>query len=121
MLASPRTESIREVREVLFVDRIQYLDRRSLDNLVFQSSHAERPLPPVAFWYVCPTHWLRVIRSSLQSMGEILEIFLEVLYVVSPCLSVYIRKSLNAGTSEEETKPLVQDQVFTFFGPDSTV
>jgi len=94
MLASARAESIREIHEVHFVDGIQYLDSRPLDDLVLQCRHAERTLPPVAFWYVCPTHRLRVIRSSLQSMGEVLEILLEVLCVVPPRLSVHARSRL---------------------------
>src|ERR1035441_482770 len=91
MLASPRTESIREVRKILLVDRIHYLYGRPLDDLVLESRHAQRSLPPAPFGYVRPTHWLRVIRSPLQSMGEVLEIFLEVLCVVPPRLSVHAR------------------------------
>src|SRR5207253_5785075 len=37
---------------------------------------------------VHPTHWLRSVRSSLQPMGEVLEIVLEGLAVVPPRLSI---------------------------------
>ena len=48
MLAAPRPESVREAEEVRFVDGVQHLDRRALDDLVFQRGNPERPLPPVA-------------------------------------------------------------------------
>src|SRR5208337_584735 len=66
MLASPRSEPVRESKKVRFVDGVQHLDRRALDDFVFQSRHSERSLPPVGLWYIHPTHRLRSIRSSLQ-------------------------------------------------------
>ena len=49
MRASPWTESVREINEVLLVDRIQYFNGCSLGYLVLQRRHAKRSLPPVAF------------------------------------------------------------------------
>src|SRR5207245_4052044 len=89
MLASPRSESVRKAQKILFVDSVQHLDGRALDEFVFQHRNSERSFPPVALVDVRPTHRLRSIRSSLQPMGEILEVVLESLAVVPPCLSVH--------------------------------
>src|SRR6266478_2974308 len=89
MLASPRPESVRETKEVGFVDSVQHLDGRALDEFVFQHRNSERSFPPVALVDVRPTHRLGPIRSSLQPMGEILEIILESLAVVPPRLPIH--------------------------------
>src|SRR5712692_2797445 len=94
MLASPRPESVRETQKVGFVDSVQHLDGRALDDFVFQCGNSERSFPPVALVDVHPTHRLRSIRSSLQPMGEILEIVLEGLAVVPPRLSIHTGRGL---------------------------
>src|SRR5215472_4103591 len=75
-----------------FVNGVQYLDSRALDNFVFQHGYAERSFPSVALVDIHPTHRLRSVRSPLQPMGEILEVFLEGLAVVSPRLPVHTRR-----------------------------
>jgi hypothetical protein len=45
MLASPWPEPVRKTEKVRFVDSIQHLDRRALDDLVFQRRNSERSLP----------------------------------------------------------------------------
>src|SRR5690349_23681738 len=92
MLASPWPEPIRESEKIRFVDSVHHLDRRALDDLVFQRRYSERPLPPIGLGDVHPTHRFRSVRSSLQPMGEILEIVLEGLAVVPPCLTVHARR-----------------------------
>src|SRR6202023_3718509 len=87
MLASPRSETVRKTEEIRFVDGVQHLDGRALDDLVFQRRNSERSFPPVALVDIRPTHRLRSIRSSLQPMGEVLEVVLEGLAVVPPRLS----------------------------------
>src|SRR5436309_1055432 len=89
VLVSPRPETVREFGKVLFVDRVHHLHRRPLDNLVLQRRYAERSHPPVAFQDEPSPYWLGPIRSSLQSMGEVLEIVLQLLSVVSPRLSIH--------------------------------
>src|SRR5919108_2342840 len=89
MLASPWSEPVREAKKVRFVDGVQNLDRNTLDDLVFQRRYSERSLPPVGLGYVHPTHRLRSIRSSLQPVGEVLEIFFQLLPVVPPRLPVH--------------------------------
>src|SRR6266700_3193965 len=76
MLASPWPEPIRESEKIRFVDSVQHFDRRALDDFIFQHRNSERPLPPVGLGDKHPTHRLRSVRSSLQPMGEILEVVL---------------------------------------------
>src|SRR5262249_54690886 len=94
MLASPWAEPVREAEKIRFVDGVQDLDRRTLDDLVFQRRHSERSLPPVGLRYIHPTHRLRSVRSSLQPFGKVLEIPLQLLAVVPPRLTVHARRSL---------------------------
>src|SRR5467141_3459036 len=93
MLTAPWSEPVRKIEKVRFIDGIQHLDRRTLDDFVFQRRDSERSLPPVGLWYVHPTHRLRSVRSSLQPFGKILEISLQLLAVVSPRLSIHARRS----------------------------
>ncbi len=93
VLASPGPEPIRKTKEIRFIDSVQHLDRRALDDLVFQRRHSERSLPPVGFGDVHSTHRLRSVRSSLQPFRELLEIFFQLLPVVPPRLPVHARRS----------------------------
>src|SRR5467141_1528606 len=45
MLASPWPEPVRKSKKIRFVDGVQHLDRRTLDDLVFQRRDSERSLP----------------------------------------------------------------------------
>src|SRR4029077_16870992 len=92
MLASPWSEPIRITEKVRFVDSIQHLDRRALDDLVFQRRNSERSLPPVGLGDIHSTHWLRSVRSSLQPFGKVLEIPLQFFSVVPPRLPVHARR-----------------------------
>src|SRR5258706_780547 len=89
MLAAPWSEPVRKIEQVRFVDGIQPLDRRTLDDFVFQRRDSERSLPPVGLRDKHPTHRLRSVRSSLQPFGKILEIHLQLLAVVPPRLPVH--------------------------------
>src|SRR6266849_4530716 len=91
MLASPWSEPVRESEKIRFIDGIQHLDRRALDEFVFQRRNSERSLPPVGLRYIHPTHRFRSVRSSLQPFGKILEIHLQLLAVVPPRLPVHAR------------------------------
>src|SRR5450755_846273 len=90
MWTTSRSETVRETPEVLFVDRVQHLDGGTLDDLVFQRRNAERT-KFARFAHlldVNPTHRPGPVGSSLESMGEILEVCLEVLNVVLPRLAI---------------------------------
>src|SRR5690606_20243767 len=92
VLAASRPEPIREAEEVRFIDGVQHLDRRALDELVLQRGHTERPLPPVGLGDEHPANWLRPIRPSLQSIGQVSEVFLQPLAVVPPRLPIHARR-----------------------------
>ena len=47
--AAPRSKPVRKPQEVFFVDCIEHFHQRTLDDLVFQRSKAERALPPIRF------------------------------------------------------------------------
>ena len=44
VLAAPRSESIREAKKILLVDRLQNVHDRLLDDLVLQAQNAQWPL-----------------------------------------------------------------------------
>ena len=92
MLAAPWSEAIRKPEKIRFVDSIHHLDRRALDDLVFQRRNSERSLPPVGLRDKHPSHRLRSIRSSLQPFGKFLKIPFQLFAVVSPRLSVHARR-----------------------------
>src|SRR5580692_1361388 len=90
MRAAPRPESIRKSQKVQFIDRIQHLDRGTLDDLIFQRGNAEGPKLP-RFTHlrdVNSTHRPCSVRSPLESLGEVLEVRLEGLAVVLPRLAI---------------------------------
>src|SRR5579885_360664 len=92
MRAAPRSEPVGEAEKVGFVDGVQHLDRRTLDNLVFQRRYAERPLPPIGLGDVHPTNRLGPVRSSFQPRGKVLEILFQFLTVMPPRLPVHARR-----------------------------
>src|SRR5580704_5436651 len=89
MLTAPRPEPIRETEKVRFVDSVQHLDRRALDDLVFQRRYSERSLPPVGLRYIHSTHRLCSVRSAFQPVGKVPEISLQFLPIVPPRLSIH--------------------------------
>src|SRR5438445_506531 len=93
MLAAPWPEPVRKSKKVGFVDSVQHLDRRALDDFVFQRRDSERSLPPVGLSDIHSTHRLRSVRSSLQPFDKILEVSLQLLAVVPPRLPVHTGRS----------------------------
>src|SRR5712692_1082414 len=81
--------AIRETKKVSLVDCVQHLDGRALDNFIFQRSDPERSLPPVFFGDEYSTHRLRSISPAPQPRGEVCEIALQLLSVLSPRFSIY--------------------------------
>src|SRR6266699_1241880 len=92
MLASPWPEPVRKSKKVGFIDSVQHLDRRTLDDFVFQRRYSERSLPPVGLRDIHSTHRLGSVRSAFQPFGEILEVSLQLLAIVPPRLPVHARR-----------------------------
>src|SRR5262252_5132051 len=96
MWTTARPEPIREFQEVLFIDCVQHLGSGTLDDFVLQRRNTERP-KLTRFTHlrdVNSTYRLCSVSSSPESMGEILEVRLEVLSVVLPRLFVYARSRI---------------------------
>src|SRR5262249_2549723 len=85
-LAPPFLVSLQhtEAEEVLFVDGVEHHGARTLDDLVFQSRDCQRPLSPIGLRYVRPAQWMGPTPSPVRSAVEILEVALEVHFVVLP-------------------------------------
>src|SRR5438128_3297002 len=88
MRAATRPEPIGETEEVLFVDRVQYLDDGTLDDLVLQRGNTERPLPPGRLPDVRSANGLCPVRPPLQPLREVLEVLFQSLAVVAPRLVI---------------------------------
>ena len=93
VLAAPRPEPIREAEKVL-LRRSRSAPRPSLAGRSCPPAPSipERSLPTIGFRDVRPPHRLRPIRSSLQSMGQVVESFIQRLAVVLPRLSIHARR-----------------------------
>src|SRR5208337_917284 len=74
--------------------RVQHLDQRALDNLVFQRGDAERALPPVELRDIPTPRRLRPIGSSVDSAVQIHEANLEVMAVILPRHAIDARSRL---------------------------
>src|SRR5208337_5039345 len=74
--------------------RVQHLDQRALDNLVFQRGDAERALPPVGPRDEPTPRRLRPIGSSVDSAVQIHEANLEVMAVILPRHAIDARSRL---------------------------
>src|SRR5260370_23399931 len=92
MLAACWPETIRKAQKVGLVDCIEHLHRRSLDDFVLQRRDPERSLPPIGLGDVRSPYRLGSVSPALQSMGEILQVFLYALSVFPPPLSIYTRR-----------------------------
>src|SRR5437899_2867373 len=88
MLAPPWPESVRKPQEVHFVNRVQYLDGGALDDLVFQHGYSKRSFPPVRLLDIGTPNWSCPVGAARQPPGKILQVFLQVLSVMLPRLSV---------------------------------
>src|SRR5207245_10727965 len=91
MLAATRPEPVGETEEVLLIDSVQHLDRRTLDDLVLQRGDTERPKPPIWLRDEHPPRRLRPIRAPLDPSMQILEVSLQLLPVVLPRHAVHPR------------------------------
>src|SRR6266576_1012579 len=104
MLASPWPEPVRKAEKIRLVDGVQHLDRRTLDDFVFQRRYSERSLPPVGLRDIHSTHRLGSVRSAFKPFREILEVLLQFLAVVPPRLPVHARCGFLLQTEVGHTK-----------------
>src|SRR5215813_13150352 len=84
MRATPRATPVRKPEEVHLRDGMQDLNKRGLDDLVFQRYDAQRSLPPIGFRNIGPPCGLRSVRASCQPSGKVLKIGLQVFAILLP-------------------------------------
>ena len=85
---------IREPEEILFEDGVQHHDGGTLDNLVFQGSDRQRPLPSVRLRNIRPAGRLWPIGSSMNTVVQDLKPKLKARLVFLPCHAVHARSRL---------------------------
>ena len=90
----PGRKPVREPEEFLLEDGVQHQDSCALDNLVFQSSDRQRPLPSVRLRNIRPAGGLRPIGSSVNTVVQGLKPKLKACLVFLPCHSVHARGRL---------------------------
>ena len=106
MRATPRPEPVGEADEVLFVDRVENLGGRSLDDLVFQRGDPQGPLRPIRLRDENASRRLRPVRSPVNAAVEISEPFLHLLGVVLPRFSIDPRRGVSAQRQERIPKAI---------------
>src|SRR6266404_4434371 len=94
VLAFAGPVAIREAEKVSLVNGIHHRDRRPLGYLVFQRRDAKRSLPTIVFSDVASEHWLRSISPAPQPRGEVCEIALQILTVLSPRFPINARSRI---------------------------
>jgi hypothetical protein len=94
MRTTPKPKPIRESEKVRLIDRIQYLEDGTLDNLILQRRDSERPSPPVRLRDGCPTNRLCPVSPPPKPLRKSLKIRLQIPPILPPCLSIYTRGRL---------------------------
>ncbi len=104
MLAALRPEAVREAQKVLLVDGIEHRHDCALENLVLHCGDAQRPLPPVRLGYVLAPAGLRPVRAPVDSRVQVLEIALQVRFVVLPRHPIHPRSRFTLEGVERQPK-----------------
>ena len=89
MCTSSWSEPIRAVQKSRFIYFIQYICHDSLHQSVFIGWYSKWSHLPIAFWDIGSSYWLRTIRKCLHSFNELFQIFVQILFIVLFCYSVY--------------------------------
>ena len=94
MRSASGPEPVREPEEVLLVDRVQHHNDCALDDLVFERSDRQRPLPPIRLRDVHPAGRLGPVGSTMNTTMQIREPGLQFCLVVTPRHTVHARGGL---------------------------
>ena len=84
VLPAPRSEAIGETDEVFLVDRLQHCHDCLLNNLVFQTPDAQRPLRAVRLGNVTPLGRTRSIAAFVNPFVQVFEFVVEISSVGLP-------------------------------------
>src|SRR5437870_5737557 len=117
MITSPRayfrlhhwthwSNTVREAQEVRLVDRVEYLDDGTLDDLVLQRGDAERPQPPIRLRDVRPARRTRPVAPAVDPLMQILKVGLQVPPVRLPRHPIHTRRGLRADRPVGRAQPV---------------
>jgi site-specific DNA recombinase len=76
VLTAPGPKAVREPEEVLLVNRVQHLDHRALDDLIFQGGDPQRALFPARLRYVPSSDRQCPVRSTVDPCVQVPEVVL---------------------------------------------
>src|SRR5258708_3229199 len=89
VLATPRSEPVREPQQVFFVNRIEHVHHGTLEDFVFQRRDAHRPLRSVLLRNEPSTPLPRPIATAMHASMQIHEVGFQVLLILRPRDIVY--------------------------------
>src|SRR5258708_20295734 len=89
MLATPRSEPVREPEELFLIDRVQDFHHRLLDYLIFKRGDAERTHFPVGLRYVPSPPTAPPLFSPMHPLLAILQVGLQLLPLGAPRYTVH--------------------------------
>ncbi len=89
MLSTSSAESIRETKEILFVDRAQDRSYRLLHDLVLQGGNAEWALSTISFGNEHPPRRLHTIAAGMNFPVQTVDPLVEDQLVLSPRHAVH--------------------------------
>ena len=91
MLAASGSETVREPEKVLFMNCVEHLRQRPLDDLVFQRVNSQRALPPIQLGNVVPPRWSRPISTAMQARMQLNQVRFPVTRILVPRHAVCTR------------------------------
>ena len=103
VLAAPRSESIREAKKILLVDRLQNVHDRLLDDLVLQAQNAQWPLGAVRLRDIRPSGRSGSIAAPMHSLVQVFQFLFERFPIGLPCHAIGPGRSV---TRERAIAPL---------------
>jgi hypothetical protein len=89
-----RAVPVGKSHEVLLVDSVQDRYHGLLDDLVLQRRYPQRTLPPVRFWYIYASRWLRALGSPMNPFVKVWDAGLHSRLILLPCHLIHSRGSL---------------------------
>src|SRR3954454_2165055 len=102
MLATPRSEPVRETPKVLLIDLLKNGSHRLLNDFVLQGGHPERALPPIGLRNVHFPRRLRSVRAAVNPAVQVNKPTLQSSFILLPSDAVHAR----CGSSLQSVKAL---------------
>lgn len=100
-----RPETVGKTEEVIFIDGIQHLDDRALDDFVFQCRNAKWPLPTVRLRDVNPPRWQPSVFPFKHASVQALQSLVPLRVVFLPSQPIHSRSRLGIEPHEAASQP----------------